>query len=102
MISEDIHVLHRQQYSRIPTTRSYHCSCCFKTFEHHETIRSVEGKAAGLVAGLMAGAVSKNVLVGLGVAIVGALVGHWIDEEISPSCPLCGELLKLLVASALQ
>lgn len=95
-------MLHHPQYSRILAPRSYHCACCFKTFQHHQTIRSVEGKAAGIMAGLMAGAASKNLIVGLGVAIVGALVGHWIDEEVSPSCPLCGEVLKLLVASALR
>jgi len=95
-------MLPHQQYSRIQAPRSYHCSCCSRTFQHQETIRTVEGKVAGIMAGLMVGAVSKNVLVGLGVAIVGALVGHWIDEEVSPNCPLCGEVPKLLVASALR
>ena len=94
--------MRHQQYSRIPAPRSYHCSCCSRTFQHHETIRTVEGKASGIMAGLMVGAVSKNIIVGLGIAIVGALVGHWIDEEVSPTCPVCGEVLKLLVASVLQ
>jgi hypothetical protein len=54
------------------------------------------------MAGLICGAASKNVLVGLAVALVGAFAGHLIDQEVTPKCPLCGKVLKVLLEAALR
>lgn len=77
-------------------------SCCGHSFEDHEAVRTNEAMVAGITAGLLAGAASKNVLVAIGVAVAGAFVGNWIDHNVTPTCPLCGEVLKLLVSSALK
>jgi hypothetical protein len=91
------------RYHRVPILqRSYHCRGCVQRFERHEVNISNEGKMGGLSLGLLAGAASKNPIVGIGIAIVGILIGHWIDEEITPTCPICGEVLQVLVQAALR
>jgi hypothetical protein len=91
------------RYHRAPILqRSYHCHSCVQRFERQEVRISNEGKMGGLTAGLLAGAASKNPIVGIGVAVVGFLIGHWIDEEITPKCPVCGEVLQVLVQAALR
>jgi len=91
------------RYHRVPIfLRSYHCRSCVQRFERHEVNISNDGKMGGLTAGLIAGAASKNPLLGLGIAVVGILIGHWIDEEVTPKCPVCGEVLKVILESALQ
>jgi hypothetical protein len=91
------------RYHRAPVLhRSYHCRSCVQGFERHEAIISHDGKMGGLTAGLIAGAATKNPLVGIGIAVIGILVGHWIDEEVTPKCPVCGEILEVLLQAALR
>lgn len=83
-------------------TRFYQCGCCARSFHDQDVIHSTEGAMTGIMAGLICGAASKNVLVGLAVALVGAFAGHLIDQEVTPKCPLCGKVLKVLLEAALR
>jgi hypothetical protein len=90
------------QYRPLYPQRSYHCHACAQGFARHQVDVTHEGKMAGLTAGLLAGAATKNPLVGIGIAVIGIIVGHWIDEEVTPKCPVCGEVLEILLEAALR
>ncbi len=62
---------------------------------------SRDGLAVGVTAGLCAGLATKNIWAALGLALAGALVGHLIDTEISPRCPICGEIMKAILSEGL-
>lgn len=61
---------------------------------------SRDGLAVGATAGLCAGLATKNIWAALGLALAGALVGHLIDTEVSPRCPICGEIMKAILSEA--
>jgi len=43
------------------------------------------------------GASTKNVWVVLGMTALGLMIGHLIDEAVTPNCPLCGAALKAIL-----
>lgn len=78
------------------------CETCRVHVPDHQVVRSHEGKATGCMLGLTAGAASKNVWATLGMALVGVLVGHLIDELVTPKCPWCGEVLQVIASEILN
>jgi len=89
----------RRRHERLPI---HHCSTCQRWFRAHEVIRATEGKAAGLMGGLIAGAATKNLWATLGIAFLGVLAGHLVDQEVSPRCPLCGAVLHALIDATIR
>jgi len=81
---------------------TFHCHCCQSLVRHDAAVRPTEGKAAGCVAGLTIGSATKNPWVALGFAVLGTVVGHWIDTEVSPRCPTCGTVLQAIVPHLLR
>lgn len=82
--------------------KTFRCSSCRTFHAEDEVVRSVAGKATGCAAGLALGAAADDVWAALALALVGAAVGHWIDTEVSPRCPLCGAVLKALIPAAFE
>lgn len=77
--------------------QTYHCHCCHSPVSHDAAVRPIEGKAAGCVAGLTIGAAAKDPWIALGLVVLGTVVGHWIDAEVSPRCPTCGTVLQAIL-----
>ena len=80
----------------------YHCSKCSRTFREDAVLKSHDGKALGALVGLALGSATKNPWGALGLAVVGAMAGHIVDEELAPQCPECAEVLKLVVRQYLS
>jgi len=78
----------------------YHCHYCNQLFERAQ-VASHKGKALGCATGLAVGASTKNAWAAIGAAVVGTLLGAIIDETVTPECPLCGTILKLVVSNVL-
>lgn len=76
---------------------AHHCNCCKSVVHPAAAVRPVEGKAGGCVAGLALGSASKDPWIALGMAVLGTIIGHWIDTEVSPRCPTCGTVLRALL-----
>lgn len=81
---------------------AYHCPCCDRSVASEHAVRPADGKAAGCIAGLTLGTASRNPWVALGLALLGAAVGHWIDTEVSPRCPQCGDVLRAILPHVLR
>ena len=58
--------------------------------------KRVFGKLGGVVLGAMAGGAAQNPLAVLLGIFIGAAIGHVIDEEVLPTCPECGDVLRLV------
>jgi hypothetical protein len=80
-------------------TTHYHCEHCEKVHAAADLPSEVEAKLIGCSAGLLLGASTKNAWVALGMAALGLMIGHLIDEEVTPKCPLCGVALKAILNS---
>jgi hypothetical protein len=52
----------------------------------------------GVSLGLTVSAATKNIWAAIGVALLGTVIGHMIDETIGKSCPWCGELVKVIAS----
>lgn len=66
------------------------------TFNINELGKRVLGKVGGALAGAAAGGATKNPgLVFLG-ALAGMAVGHYLDEQVLPTCPECGIVLQII------
>jgi len=39
-------------------------------------------------------AAKKNPWIGVTCAVVGLMIGHYIDQELSKKCPQCGAILR--------
>ena len=76
--------------------RHYHCLRCNKGFRETEVVKPNDGKALGALVGLAIGASTKNPWAALGFAVLGAMTGQVVDEEVAPQCPACADLLKVI------
>jgi hypothetical protein len=74
----------------------YHCSRCDKAFHETAVVKPNDGKALGALVGLAIGASTKNPWAALGFAVLGAMAGQVVDEEVAPQCPECAALLNLV------
>ncbi len=81
--------------------RHFHCDACRRTMPENLVAFSTAGKALLCVSGLALGAKTKNAWAAVGLALLGTMIGHLIDEEVSPQCPECGVVLKLVLDSVL-
>ena len=79
---------------------AFQCDCCHRHFGVHELNRSVEGKKSLSMVGLSVGLATRNIWAALALTVLGALIGHLIDEVVTPECPLCGEILKIVARDA--
>lgn len=68
----------------------------------HQVVHSSEGKAMGASVGLAVGAATKNIWAAIGVAVLGTIIGHMIDETVTPVCPWCGDVLKVIASEILS
>lgn len=73
--------------------KTYFCPNCH---EQHDIGEQVLGKLGGLLIGGAAGSASHDPWAALTGAIIGALIGHMIDETVLPKCPECGTILELI------
>ncbi len=83
-------------------TTHFHCAHCNIIHTRDQVDFATDGKAIACAAGLALGASTKNVWLAIGLAALGLIVGHMIDEEISPRCPVCGAVLKAVLTAAFR
>ena len=82
--------------------RHFHCARCNKAFHETQVVKVNDGKALGALVGLAIGASTKNPWAALGFAVLGALAGHVVDEEVAPQCPECAAVLKIVARQYLS
>lgn len=58
--------------------------------------KRVFGKLGGAVVGAMVGGAAQNPLAVLLGMLIGGAIGHIVDEEVLPTCPECGGILRLV------
>ena len=84
--------------------RHYHCHCCSQTFDETKAVfphgSAHAGKAGGFVTGLAIGAATKNGWAALITALALGIAGTIVDETVTPKCPTCGALLKVVLRAA--
>jgi hypothetical protein len=80
-------------------TTHYHCEQCHEVHAAADLPSEVEAKLIGCTAGLLLGASTKNAWVALAMTALGLMIGHLIDEEVTPNCPLCGMALKAILTA---
>lgn len=75
-----------------------HCPNCSKIVEG---VHPIEGKlASATLAGLLGGGATKSVGGAIVGAALGLAIGHFIDTEVAPRCPLCATVLRVAIATA--
>ncbi len=75
-----------------------HCPNCSKIVEG---VHPVGGKlASAALVGLLGGGATKSVGGAIVGAALGLAIGHLIDTEVAPRCPLCATLLRVAIATA--
>lgn len=75
-----------------------HCPNCSKIVEG---VHPIGGKlASAVLVGLLGGGATRSVSGAIVGAALGLVVGHVIDKEIAPRCPLCATLLRVALATA--
>jgi F0F1-type ATP synthase assembly protein I len=74
------------------------CCCCNST---HTLGDAVGGKIACSTLGAILGkAAIANPLGAIACALLGLMVGHFIDRAVVPRCPACGAVLEIIAAVA--
>jgi hypothetical protein len=84
-------------YAKTVKTNKHFCSRC-GFVPCHQIARPSEGKAMGASVGLAVGGATKNIWAAIGVAVLGTIIGHMIDETVTPACPWCGDVLKVIAS----
>jgi outer membrane lipoprotein SlyB len=69
------------------------CPTCHQTFRLGSR---VGGKVGGLLVGAAVGGATKRPGLMLLASVFGALVGHWVDDKVLPSCPECRVALQVV------
>ena len=72
---------------------TYWCPSCHT---QHVIGKQLGGKLGLALAGGGAGALTRDPAKAILGAVVGIIVGHWIDENVLPRCPDCGAVLQLI------